>query len=176
MGAIHRVPQDESSCVTRGALKNTDLAYPGAFLKEEGIKYFSIGGAAVVGKMVDQDLKDFQSKASRVAYNSYVAVSGEGELIGDGVVPFDWTQLDGAKQIRLDGVVHSINEAGTTIPTDRWYGSETVIDRWLPTVLEELELVGNKPSVDKKSIDFANWKNLLSNLILPSNVPEEMSR
>jgi hypothetical protein len=176
MGAIHRVPQDESTCVTRGALKNTDLAYPGAFLKDDGIKYFSVGGAAVVGKMVEKELNDFQSKASRVAFNSYVAVSGKGDQIGDGVVPFDWTQLDGAKQIRLDDVVHSINEAGTTMPTDRWYGSETVIDRWLPTVLEELELIGGNLSANKNSIDFSSWKNIFSNLIIPSNVQEEMSR
>ena len=32
---------------------------------------------------------------------------------------------------QLDGVLHSINEAGTTLPTDRWYGSEAVVDRWL---------------------------------------------
>jgi hypothetical protein len=31
-------------------------------------------------------------------------------------------------------VLHSINEAGTTLPTERWYGSENVVDRWLPAV------------------------------------------
>jgi len=140
MGAIHKIPLDESSCVTRGALKNTDLAYPGAFLqKSQGIPYFSLGGAAVEGdNTVDKNDKGFRAKAARVAYTSYEAVSGIGNQIGDGVVPFEWTQLDGSKQIRLDGVVHSINEAGTTIPTDRWYGSEGVIDRWLPDVMREL--------------------------------------
>lgn len=60
-----------------------------------------------------------------------------------GVVPLDWTQLEGSKQLKLEGVLHSINEAGTTIPTDRWYGSEGVIDRWLPAVLEETGIVSS---------------------------------
>jgi len=152
MGAIHKIPLDESSCVTRGALKNTDLTYPGAFLqKSQGISYFSLGGAAVEGdNTVDKNDKGFRAKAARVAYTSYEAVSGIGNQIGDGVVPFEWTQLDGSKQIRLDGVVHSINEAGTTIPTDRWYGSEGVIDRWLPDVIRELNN-GNKAITSSSS-------------------------
>lgn len=177
MGAIHRTPKDETTCVTRGALKNTDLAYPGAFLKDQGIKYFSIGGTAVIGKMIEGlDEQDLTARASRVAFNSYESVSGIGELIGDGVVPFDWTQLNGATQIRLDGVVHSINEAGTTIPTDRWYGSENVIDRWLPMVLEELELVEKSSSLSNTSfLDFNRWKNLMPTWINPSLTKEQMT-
>ena len=40
------------------------------------------------------------------------------------------------KQLVLPGVLHSINEAGTTLPTDRWYGSEGIVDQWLPAVRE----------------------------------------
>ena len=150
MGAIHQEPMDPSTCVTRGALKNTNEMYPGAFLKEVGISYISVGGAAIVGNNAkDQDPETDadelyanrgEGSASRVAYTSYEAVSGRGDIIGDGVVPFEWSQLDGARQIKLDGVLHSINEAGTTIPTDRWYGSDGIIDAWLPTVLEEAGL------------------------------------
>ena len=43
-------------------------------------------------------------------------------------------------QLTLDGVLHSINEAGTTLPTERWYGSEAVIDRWLEPTLVKLGL------------------------------------
>ena len=28
----------------------------------------------------------------------------------------------------------NVNEAGTTLPTDRWYGSEKVADKWLDAV------------------------------------------
>jgi pimeloyl-ACP methyl ester carboxylesterase len=164
MGAIHRVPENESTCVTRGALRYTDENYPGAFLKDEGIKYVSIGGAAIVGddstdaetissSQQPHDLKGSEAddyykvrgegNSNRVAFTSYKAVAGNGNLIGDGVVPLEWTQLDGSKQIELLDVVHSINEAGTTIPTDRWYGSENIIDQWLPTVMEEANLKSN---------------------------------
>jgi len=153
MGAIHKVPEEESTCVTRGALKYTDENYPGAFLKDEGIGYVSIGGAAIVGDESKEKPKEEQpsdaddlykvrgeSNSNRVAFTSYKSVAGKGDLIGDGVVPLEWTQLEGSKQIVLPDVLHSINEAGTTLPTDRWYGSEKIIDQWLPTVMEEAKL------------------------------------
>lgn len=148
LGAIHKAPLDESTCVTRGALKYTDSTYPGAFL--DGVCYVTVGGTAITGdenipEDVESDRDEFYSKrgegsASRVAFTSYEAVAGRGDLVGDGVVPIEWTQLEGAKNINLPGVLHSINEAGTTIPTDRWYGSEMVIDRWLDQLLLETSL------------------------------------
>ena len=176
MGAIHKEPTDASTCVTRGALKNTNDMYPGAFLKDTGIGYVSIGGAAIVG----DDTKGQESKteadelyanrgegsASRVAFTSYEAVCGKGDVIGDGVVPFDWSQLDGSRKIRLDGVLHSINEAGTTIPTDRWYGSEGIIDSWLPIVLDEAGLSQSKGG---RFSPFAGLQEWASNLMVESN-------
>ena len=168
VGAIHRPPTDVSSCVTRGALAYTNVNYPGAFLKEEGVGYVSIGGDAILGnneKVVTTQQQEAESatdadnlyasrgegSAQRVAYTSYESVCGEGIVSGDGVVPLDWTQLEGSRQIQLEGVLHSINEAGTTIPTDRWYGSENVIDRWLPAVLEEAGI--NAKKGDKFALD-----------------------
>ena len=70
-----------------------------------------------------------ERSTTKVVCTSYKAISGEGNgVIGDGVVPLEWTQLEGARKICLDGVLHSINEAGTTITTDRWYGLEGVVD------------------------------------------------
>lgn len=196
MGAIHRVPEQESTCVTRGALKYTDDNYPGAFLKDEGIAYVSIGGTAIVGddskdkddkkdddettakittQQTDDDLKgssedvdNFYKKrgegnSKRVAFGAYKAVSGKGNLIGDGVVPIEWTQLDGSRKIELPDVVHSINEAGTTFPTDRWYGSEKIIDQWLPIVLEEANL--KKTPTGAPAFDFGGLQQWASNLI-----------
>ena len=79
-----------------------------------------------------------EGSAARVAYANYVAVAGDGYAMGDGVIPVGCAHLEGAEQITLDGVLHSINEAGTTLPTDRWYGSEAVIDRWLGPALETM--------------------------------------
>lgn len=177
LGAIHQAPAEFSTCVTRGALQSTNDMFPGAFLKDSGIGYVSVGGAAIVG----DNTKEQESKtdadelyanrgegsASRVAFTSYEAVCGKGDVIGDGVVPFDWSQLEGSQKIRLDGVLHSINEAGTTIPTDRWYGSEGIVDSWLPTVLEEAGL-----SSTTKAGGFAPFAGLqewASNLMVESN-------
>jgi len=80
-----------------------------------------------------------EGSAARVAFTNYVALGGDGEAIGDGVIPVGCAHLDGAVQITLDGVLHSINEAGTTLPTERWYGSEKIVDQWLEPTLAELE-------------------------------------
>ena len=135
-----------------------DETYPGAYHKDEGIAYISVGGDAVVGKQPQQKQSaiegDYESKegskevndvyktrgegsASSVAYTSYSAVSGDGEMTGDGVVPLEWALLEGSRTIVLEDVVHSINEAGTTLPSESWYGSEKVVDRWLNEALEE---------------------------------------
>lgn len=155
VGAIHRPPVDTNTCVTRGALAYTNREYPGAFLANQGIAYVSVGGNAIVGndeKTTDEATKTQADKVyavrgegsqARVAYTSYKAVCGNGFTSGDGVVPLEWSELPGAKHLSLDGVLHSINEAGTTLPTDRWYGSEGVIDQWLPTVLKEAGIGGN---------------------------------
>jgi pimeloyl-ACP methyl ester carboxylesterase len=152
IGAIHQPPEDAGTCVTRGALAYTAENYPGDFLRTEGIGYVSVGGDAIVGNPDKPSADDEQSQAdqayavrgegsaARVAFTSYEAVCGEGTVTGDGVVPLEWSRLDGAKHLPLDGVLHSINEAGTTLPTDRWYGADGVVDRWLPAVLEEAGL------------------------------------
>jgi len=189
LGAIHRVPENEKSCVTRGALQYVESQYPGAFLTGEGIKYVSVGGNAIVGdKDADDTLttandvvndidksttsslerldkvyaKRGEGSASRVAYTAYESVCGKGGVVGDGVVPLGWALLEGSKQIKLDGVLHSINEAGTTIPTDRWYGSDGVIDRWLPAVLNEVGLVENNNNSNERK--FSEFQQLVSNL------------
>ena len=73
-----------------------------------------------------------------MAFTNYQAVGGDGRAVGDGVIPMSAAHLEGALQVTLDGVLHSINEAGTTLPTERWYGSEAVVDRWLTRTLELL--------------------------------------
>mmetsp|Transcript_8776 Transcript_8776/g.14891 ORF Transcript_8776/g.14891 Transcript_8776/m.14891 type:complete len:378 (-) Transcript_8776:1106-2239(-) len=184
MGAVHKQPEKEfeATCVTRGALKYLNSEYPGAFLANEGISYVSVGGDAIVGKekqqqkaVADDDVEKIGSEqvntvykdrgegsASSVAYTSYAAVSGIGELTGDGVVPLEWTLLEGSKTIVLDGVLHSINEAGTTLPTDKWYGADAQVDRWLPEALKEagIRVDGNKN--DKQSNIFDSIQKMLS--------------
>lgn len=185
LGAVHKPPKKEyeATCVTRGALKYLNSEYPGAFLANEGIAYVSVGGDAIVGKeekavseasVVDNEEKvgseqvnqvyndRGEGSASSVAYTSYAAVSGIGELTGDGVVPLEWSLLEGSKTIVLDGVLHSINEAGTTLPTDRWYGSDAVLDRWLQEALEEAGIKVEGRENGEQSNIFDSIQQMLS--------------
>ena len=126
----------------------------------DDVAYVTVAGAAIEGsqeRLGDYDpslparellagrseadelyAKRGEGSAARVAYTNYVALGGDGGATGDGVIPVSCAHLDGARQVTLDGVLHSINEAGTALPTDRWYGSEGVIDRWLDAALSEI--------------------------------------
>ncbi len=149
LGTPHFAPPDGVPDMTQGVLKYVDDAYPGAFLADDGIAYVTVGGDAIFGdksraEMTAPTRADAayatrgEGSAARVAFNSYEMVCGRGDVTGDGVVPLSYTQLEGATQLKLKGVLHSINEAGTTLPTERWYGSENVVDRWLPAVRAEV--------------------------------------
>ena len=148
--------------MTRGALKYTNDHYPGAFLKNEGIGYVSIGGISTATATSISSVEESKNDNQRVAYTSYKAVSGnEKYTVGDGVVPIEWTQLLGSKQIQLNNVLHSkhnyraanIPAVSATVATSAtqhqqhqqqqqsWYGSENVIDQWLSFVLEEANLL-----------------------------------
>ncbi|KAL7466019.1 hypothetical protein ACHAXS_006321 [Conticribra weissflogii] len=182
VGAIHKPPAGNATvtCVTRGALAYIDDKYPGAYLAGEGISYVSVGGDAVLGRKVlpgepvniskeklgSKEVNDIykvrgEGSASTVAFTAYEAVSGNGETTGDGVVPLEWSLLEGSRKIVLDGVLHSINEPGTTLPTDRWYGSEGVVDRWLVEALEEAGIIASKTSSISGS---APWISVLEKL------------
>ena len=102
------------------------------------------GGGGGGGQKTDADAlyaKRGEGSAARVAYTNYLALGGEGEgVVGDGVIPVSCAHLqgEGVEQITLEGVLHSINEAGTALPTERWYGSEKVLDRWWQPALEKV--------------------------------------
>jgi hypothetical protein len=50
-----------------------------------------------------------------------------------GVVPVCAAHLDGAVQLNLKGIYHSIN-----VP-EQWYGSDGVIDQWHTEMLRQIE-------------------------------------
>jgi hypothetical protein len=92
----------------------------------------------VAGDATDGDPSAPRGSVAKLAANSYALVQGgdgSGDP-GDGVVPLAAAHLEGATQVTLQGVLHSVNVAGSGAPTDQWYGAEPVIDRWLPQVLE----------------------------------------
>eukprot|EP00804_Cyclotella_cryptica_P028143 CCRYP_010998-RA/>CCRYP_010998-RA protein AED:0.03 eAED:0.03 QI:186/1/1/1/1/1/2/66/684 len=169
VGAIHKPPAGDASstCVTRGVLAYLEETYPGAYLASEGIAYVSVGGDAILGSEVlpedsaktgSKEVNDVykvrgEGSASSVAFTAYKAVSGNGDRTGDGVVPLEWALLEGSRTIVLEGVLHSINEPGTTLPTDRWYGSEKVLDKWLFDALLEAGV----PVKSKNESPFIRW-------------------
>lgn len=50
-----------------------------------------------------------------------------------GVVPLCSAHLEGATQINLPGIYHSINAP------DQWYGSDAVIDSWHTEMIRQIE-------------------------------------
>lgn len=128
---------------TRGALRSYDEEYPGSyFKKEQGKFYISVGGTAVKA-----DLSAEKGDPAFYANNAYLAVTGveiNDGRVGDGVVPLDFTLLDGSKQIVLD-CYHSIQA-----PEDNWYGGDGVVDRWLPAVKQEIRRAGASSGGEKR--------------------------
>lgn len=66
-------------------------------------------------------------------------------------MPLAFAHLEGAQQITLDGVFHSIDKP------EEWYGAEEVVDSWLGTVVKELRPTAvTKPKVFALPEPFAN--------------------
>lgn len=111
---------------TRGLLRYVTDNFPGAYHPE--IKYITVCGTSTPGDIVGGIEKS-------VAYVSYLPLCGEGESIGDGIVPEAIAFLDGSVQVRIPGVKHAdfIPTAGPSIklPDYVWYGSKDIVDQWL---------------------------------------------
>lgn len=133
LGAPHVPPPPGVMDMTRGALPLTDEAFPGAYYQNDNVFYITVAGDAIVGE--EQKRSSFLEPTSvkGFAYNSYLGVCGDGIASGDGVVPVSHAHLDGATQLTLPGIFHSINAP------DQWYGSETKIDLWHDELLRQLE-------------------------------------
>ncbi|MFN3359836.1 MAG: esterase/lipase family protein [Pseudanabaenaceae cyanobacterium] len=99
---------------TRKNLGFVNDNYPGAFHPE--VRYVCVAGEAIPGRK------------SWLAYQSYKLTIGEGDTRGDGITPVAAAHLDGATNIVIPEASHSPKRPP-------WYGTETVIDRWLPHLL-----------------------------------------
>ena len=109
LGAPHQPPPDGFPDMTRGVLRNLKLASPGAPLDGNGIFAMTVAGDAITG-----DKAGDRQSAEALAFNSYEMVCGDGAVTGDGIVPLQAAHLDDKRVLRLtlDGVFHSINDAG----------------------------------------------------------------
>jgi hypothetical protein len=133
LGTPNLPPPPDAMDMTRGALKLTSIKFPGAYHEE--LFYLTVIGDAVTGIKQERKTPFQLTSINGFAYNSYEAVCGDGEQAGDGVVPLISAHLEGAVQINLNGIFHSINEP------EKWYGSDAVIDDWHQELLQQ---IGNR--------------------------------
>lgn len=133
LGSPNLPPPPTVMDMTRGALRITNENFPGSCFSPQNIFYLTVAGDAVFGKKNDANIRTGSPQVEAFAYNSYEAVCGNGSTIGDGVVPLQAAHLDGATQLLLNGVFHSINEP------DNWYGSLNVIDQWHEDMMRLLD-------------------------------------
>jgi len=141
LGAPHLPPPPEVMDMTRGALRITNERFPGSFHhnkfeeeeQQQQVFYLTVIGNAIRGEQQRRSTPFEPTTIKGFAYNSYEAVCGDGTTVGDGVVPVCSAHLDGAQQLDLDGVLHSINAP------DNWYGSTGVINQWHTPMLVQLK-------------------------------------
>jgi pimeloyl-ACP methyl ester carboxylesterase len=109
LGAPHLPPPPGVMDMTRGALRFTNDDFPGAYYQQEDVFYITVVGDAIAG-VAQQKSSPFEpTSTTGFAYVSYQAVSGVGTTSGDGVVPVSHAHLEGATQLNLPGIFHSIN-------------------------------------------------------------------
>lgn len=130
LGTPHLPPPADSIVAkvdqTRGLLSYINERWPGAHFEE--IEYTCIASKAVTGKLgLDLD--------SMLAYASYFALSGQGDVEGDGITPVNAALLEGSKAIVLDNVYHAdvlpnpVGGRNTKLVGCKWYADQ--IDEWI---------------------------------------------
>lgn len=151
LGSPHfPAPEGTARDMTGGALTWVSKQYPGAFFSGQGVQYVCVGGRTVRGwrSPLPDDLswteKWQRSREPRTvleyAHDSYKQVSGEGQGVeGDAVVPMHCMFLEGAVNIELAGVFHSMSRIGTFDEESgvAWYGSGSVVDQWLAALVAD---------------------------------------
>jgi pimeloyl-ACP methyl ester carboxylesterase len=101
--------------------------YPGVYFAP-CVCYVSIAGKAVQGRRDG-------SFGQRLAYRSYLGLSGVGDEWGDGLVPISSAILPDSRPVVLDGVSHF---SLSMLP---WYGSAEVVPRWWTASAKEGESI-----------------------------------
>lgn len=116
LGTPHAVPPQGVIDQTRGLLnyvaKHCDTP-------NQVDKFVCVAGGGTVGKPLGNG-----SIGQYVAYLSYAAVCGIGQVDGDGVTPMQAAGSDGAEFITCE-CDHSM----LTSP-ERWYGSDDIVSQW----------------------------------------------
>ncbi|KAK9816517.1 hypothetical protein WJX72_001415 [[Myrmecia] bisecta] len=129
LGTPHSAPPaGKARDMTGGALTWVHSNWPGACFAEQQVKYVCVAGRTVRGDRAAQ-----RRSLGKYAYGSYTQVCGDGDGVeGDSVVPHESAHLEGATNVLLDGVFHSMTSIGAyKNPSEFvWYGSAEVVDHW----------------------------------------------
>ena len=91
---------------------------PGSFYSTD-VSYISVAGE------LDLDGPIATKTSLRLSKSSYRALNGNGDVIGDGLVPRDSALLIGSKHIVIKEAAH-----GRAFGKD-WYGSKNKVEEWL---------------------------------------------
>jgi len=131
LGTPHVAPPEDSLMAkadqTRGLLKYINDRWPGAYWDD--IAYTCVASSAVTGKIGFDDGLD-----SILAFVSYFALIGQGDVKGDGITPVDGALLKDANSIVLDDVYHAdvlpnpIGGTNSKLIETSWYANR--IDEW----------------------------------------------
>ena len=95
--------------------------YPGAFYQH--IAYTSVAGRSVRGRR-------FGRLEEILAFRSYEVSFGDGDQLGDGIVPTHCCFLAGADNLLLEGARHAPYNAPRT-----WYGAPDVVPLWCESLI-----------------------------------------
>ena len=139
LGSPHNPPPSDSPAAkvdqTRGLLTYINEKHPGAF--EASVQYISVIGRSVSGEL------NPASGEQLLAFGSYSALCGDGQSVGDGIIPVSTASLQGAINIVIDDAKHSnfiptpFKEA-IFLPDAVWYGTKSVVQKWAPEVKRAL--------------------------------------
>ena len=131
LGTPHRLAAGEGigRRIRDVAASIADAAVPGAYYAPE-IGYLSVTSRAVVGDSSGAG----RERVAHLLYRSVIGRAAVPGTEGDGLVPVVAAELDGARQVVLDGAVHGPGAAGP------WYGSDDAVDVWWPIALETWRL------------------------------------
>ncbi|KAI8471312.1 MAG: Alpha/Beta hydrolase protein [Monoraphidium minutum] len=120
--------------MTGGALGWVESSWPGAAYGDAGVRYVAVAGRSVRGCAAAA--RGRTRTLHSYAHDAYKQVAGEGDGVwGDCVVPTASAVLEGATNVVLDGVRHSMARIGSfderAADDHVWYGSAQVLDSWL---------------------------------------------
>jgi len=124
----HLITMGSPHCFKDGDVRGSGMSrwvedhYPGTAFSPQ-VKYTSLAGKWLHGTQ-------FGPLLSRITYNFYNSVSGNGTVIGDGFVPVENAILGDSEAIILDGVTHF------WVIGEPWYGNKEIIPIWFPTIEE----------------------------------------